>query len=337
MTAHRTVTILGEAMAVLHALDMQGGTIESTAVGGWVVTTMRREATVLSVLAQPDTTVFDPPSADVLFASDLVVIALSAATGLANQWQQVWSTLEAFQRPSIIVITDLDEARADIDEMSAIARRVFDVDDVIQVIALPALDDDDTVAGTIDLLDLTIHDASVHPPVTRAAEPEHIALLADRRSALAFTLAASHAEGALATAVNAGLTPDARSLAEAVVSCTADATFVPVLPLGSAPRFVGGAQLTDLILDVAIHTAARLPVITAIPPRATIPHSPTGDADQCAQVLCRDDARSVARLWAGSLASAHEPGGLVILDEPHPVGTVIADPPGSLSVALPAS
>lgn len=335
MAAHRTVTILGEAMSVLGAFAQQGDIHDTAEVGGWVVTDLDREAITLNILAQREQSASESPTAEVLFASDVVVIALSAATGLSNQWQPIWQLVEAFQRPSIVVVTDLDQARADIDEMTAILRRVFDIDDAIQVTSLPALDDDDTVAGTVDLIDLMVHDASVHPPQSRAADPEHIALLADRRSDLAFTLAARHAEGDLAAAVHAGLTPDARSLAAAVVSCTADASFIPVLPLGSAPRYVGGEHIAALIVNVAAHTPARLPVISAVPPRTSIPHAPMANDAQCAQVILSDGARSVVRLWSGTLEARHEPGGLVVLTAPQPIGAVIADPPDSLQVTLP--
>lgn len=337
MAAHRTVTILGEAPAVLSALDHGGDTTDRIEVAGWILTSLDRADTELSILAQQEHAAPGLPSAEVLFASDLIVIALSAATGLSNAWHDLWQMVEAYQRPCIVVVTDLDQARADIDEMTAIARRIFEIDDAIHVTSLPALDDDDTVAGTVDLIDLMVHDASVDPPQSRAADPEHIALLAERRLDLAFTLAARHVEGELAAAVHAGLTPDARSLAAAVVSCTADARFFPVLPLGAGPRYVGGEQLATLIAQVAAHTPARLPVISAVPPRTSVPQAPTANDAPCAQVILGDEARSVARLWSGTLDAQNEPGGLLVLATPQPIGTVIADPPDSLVVTLPAN
>ena len=337
MGAHRTVTILGETRAVLGAMHQLGAVHGDVDVDGWVVTSTDTAEGSISLLAQHPDAQFEPPSADVVFASDLVVIALSAERGIANTWQGVWHMVEAWQRPTLVIITDLDQARADIDEMTAIARRVFDIDDAIQVIALPALDDDDMVGGTVDLIDLMIHDASVDPPSIRAADPEHIALLAERRSELAFTLAARHEAGDMAATVHAGLTPDAQSMAAAVVHCTAEANFIPVLPLGAGPRYVGAEHITSLIAEIAEHTPPRLPVIDAVPPRTTIPHAATAREARCAQVILSDDAHSVVRVWSGTLREANEPGGLVVLPDPQQVGTVIADPPGSLQISLPAT
>lgn len=299
--------------------------------GGQVITVTELLAAHIFATEEPHR---DASWSELLYAMDIVVWLFSAQRGIDARWSAAWQVVEEHRIPSILVITDLDEGRVDLDEMTAIARRVFDAPDLIWATTLPALDDDERIGGVVDLIALTVLDATTDPPVARAADPEHVALLGERRSELAMTLAARVTDDTLATALHSGLTPNARDLAAALITCTASGDVVPALPLGSAPRSIGAAALIGLITDV-LHTApTRFPVIAAVPPRTEAPRAPTSEAAPCAQIIVTNGIDALVRVWSGTWADATA-GKSTVLATSHPRGYVFADPMGSLQVRIP--
>src|SRR2546423_372570 len=74
-------------------------------------------------------------------------------------------------RPRAVVVTKLDSARADFEEMVLICQRVFG--DGIQPLYLPMLDDDEHVGGVVGLLSQRIYEYSGGVRTEREAEDAH--------------------------------------------------------------------------------------------------------------------------------------------------------------------
>jgi elongation factor G len=84
--------------------------------------------------------------------------------------------------PRAVVITHLDQQRADFDDALAICQRVFG--DGVQPLYLPLLDDAEAPAGLIGLLSQKVFDYSSGARVERDADPEHLELIEGPRTAL---------------------------------------------------------------------------------------------------------------------------------------------------------
>ncbi|NUR57826.1 MAG: GTP-binding protein, partial [Catenulispora sp.] len=78
-----------------------------------------------------------------LRAADAALFVVSAADGVDGSTRLLWEECAAVGMPRAVVVTKLDSARADFDEMVAICQRVFG--DGVQPLYLPLLDDEEHV------------------------------------------------------------------------------------------------------------------------------------------------------------------------------------------------
>jgi elongation factor G len=117
-----------------------------------------------------------------LRAADAALFVVSAVDGVDGMTRMLWEECAAVAMPRAVVITHLDQQRADFDDALAICQRVFG--DGVQPLYLPLLDDAEAPAGLIGLLSQKVFDYSSGSRLERAADDEHLELIEGPRTAL---------------------------------------------------------------------------------------------------------------------------------------------------------
>ena len=137
------------------------------------------------------------PTAE-LEACDVALFLVSAGDGIVSADLEKWRIARELYIPSLVIICDLLSSEIDFEDMSAIASKMLDP------VVTPFLvlhSDDGRPAALIDLETLEVLDYSSGVATKRAADPEHIELVAEFREeyleALEDTGADSFAAGLL--------------------------------------------------------------------------------------------------------------------------------------------
>src|SRR3954471_19527795 len=117
-----------------------------------------------------------------LRAADGALFVVSAVDGVDGMTRMLWEECAAVGMPRAVVVTHLDQQRADFDEALAICQRVFG--DGVQPLYLPLLGDDEAPAGLIGLLSQKVFDLSSGTRLERDADPQHLELIEGPRTAL---------------------------------------------------------------------------------------------------------------------------------------------------------
>ena len=117
-----------------------------------------------------------------LRAADAALFVVSAADGVDGSTRLLWEECAAVGMPRALVVTKLDSARADFEEMVAICQRVFG--DGVQPLYLPLLDDDEHVGGLVGLLSQKVFDYSGGEREERDAEEQHREAIEEARNSL---------------------------------------------------------------------------------------------------------------------------------------------------------
>ena len=116
------------------------------------------------------------PSA--LESCDLALFLVSAGDGIVSADLERWRLARELYIPSLVVICDLIASEIDFEDMSAIASKMLDP------VVTPYLvlhSDAGKPAALINLETLKVIDYSQEPPIERAADPEHVELVAEFR------------------------------------------------------------------------------------------------------------------------------------------------------------
>lgn len=340
MDNRRTVALIGASgvstRSVVKSLASYCTSAVTSEVDHWRLTTLESAAYVLRVLEIPTQPRTDSQLRDAIFAVDALCFVTSAEFGLNPEVARIWSIAQEFRTPCIILVTDLQHGRVDIDEMTHIARRVFDEPDAIHVIVQPAFNDDETLGGVIDVIHLNIQEGSGGTSILRPCEPEHVSLLSDSRSDLIFHVASRTDDATFVEQVRSGMQPRTEAFWQAARMSIRSGDLFPVLPLDCQAPHVGITELVNLIIGVVPPPTTKLPVIIPVPPRTATPDQPTVDASLCAQVLAHDGDQSLIRMWTGSWGDDAQAGDMVVGRSEEPLGTVLSEPPNSLRVESPA-
>jgi elongation factor G len=179
-----------------------------------------------------------------LRAADAALFVVSAADGVDGSTQLLWEECAAVGLPRAVVVTKLDAARADFDEMVLICQRVFG--DGVAPLYLPLLDDEEQVAGVIGLLSQRIFDYSSGEREVVEPDPEHLELIEQSRDALIEGIIAESEDETLMDRYLGGEDIDVKVLVDDLETAVARGHFYPVLPV-SATTGVGTAELLELI------------------------------------------------------------------------------------------
>ena len=179
-----------------------------------------------------------------LRAADAALFVVSAVDGVDGATQLLWEECAAVGMPRAVVVTKLDQARADFDESVAVCQRVFG--DGVMPLYLPLHGDDESVAGLIGLLSQQVIDYSTGQRVLREPDPEHVQLIKDKRDELIEAVIQESEDDSLMDRYLGGeeigldvLIPD---LERAVVR----GAFHPVLACATLP-LVGTQELLEII------------------------------------------------------------------------------------------
>ena len=164
------------------------------AVSDSVLTARLSQAGAVAVPLTTPTTAEDRAAVVIAaLACDLAVLDLPASLGLDSQTPLLWERLGSAGLPRVVVVSGLDAATADFDDLAAIAQRVLGEDSI--PVRLPVFDDDGhTPVASLDLARATLNTADGAVP----AEDAHLEVAAGDLSALLSVVAATVPDDAAA-------------------------------------------------------------------------------------------------------------------------------------------
>lgn len=126
-----------------------------------------------------------PSRADIriLDSCDAFVASLDGAAGVDPKIIEFWSAARDVTLPRHILAFNVVNGRADFDELCAIASRVLEPDLLVRYLPIDS-DDELSLTGVYDILTSEIHALIDSKWITRAADPEHIAITSSAREDL---------------------------------------------------------------------------------------------------------------------------------------------------------
>lgn len=126
-----------------------------------------------------------PSQADqrILNSSDAFVASLDGAAGVDPKIVEFWNAAKDETLPRHILAFNVVNGRADFDELCAIASRVLEPDLLVRYLPIDA-DDELSLTGVYDILTSEIHALIDGSWITKAADPEHIAITSSAREDL---------------------------------------------------------------------------------------------------------------------------------------------------------
>jgi translation elongation factor EF-G len=122
------------------------------------------------------------------------IFVINPAMGIDQATIDLWRSIDEYQTPRIVVVTQLENQEADFDDAVMLANRVFDH------VATPYLvlhDDAGIPCALISLETMRVSDYTTFPPLESACEPEHETLVQEFRDEY-LELSTSMGEGAFA-------------------------------------------------------------------------------------------------------------------------------------------
>ncbi len=213
-----------------------------------------------------------------LRAADAALFVVSAVDGLDGATALLWDECASVGMPRAVVVTKIDQPRADFEESVAVCQRVFG--EGVVPLYLPLHDqgataaDDDTVAGLIGLLSLRLFDYTGGARREREADPEHRELVDGRRADLIEAIIQESEDDALMERYLGGEEVGLDILVPDLERAVARGSFYPVLPLVPTSG-VGVHELLEILTQGFPSPAERpLPAVT------------TPDGDPQAPVSC---------------------------------------------------
>jgi hypothetical protein len=126
-----------------------------------------------------------PSQADlrILESCDAFVASLDGAAGVDPKIVEFWSSARDATLPRHILAFNVVNGRADFDELCAISSRVLEPELLVRYLPIDS-DDELSLTGVYDILTSEIHALIDGQWVTKAADPEHIAITSSAREDL---------------------------------------------------------------------------------------------------------------------------------------------------------
>ncbi|MBW8802682.1 MAG: GTP-binding protein, partial [Catenulisporales bacterium] len=282
-------TLVESLLAATGAVNRPGRVEEGTTVTDFDEVEQRQQRSVALALAPVEfegikVNLLDAPGyADFvgdlragLRAADAALFVVSAADGVDGSTRLLWEECAAVGMPRAVVVTKLDSARADFDEMVAICQRLFG--DGVQPLYLPLLDDDEHVGGVIGLLSQKVFDYSGGERAERDAEEAHREGIEEARNALIEGIIAESEDETLMDRYLGGEELDIDVLIEDLEKAVARGSFYPVLPYSAiaagavaVPPALGSIELLELMTK-----AFPSPLEHEVPPATSPEGKPKG-------------------------------------------------------------
>jgi elongation factor G len=179
-----------------------------------------------------------------LRAADAALFVVSAVDGVDGTTRLLWEECAAVGMPRAVVITKLDQGRADFEESLAVCQRVFG--DGVLPLYLPVHGEDENVAGLIGLLSQQIFDYSGGTRVTRPADPEHLELMQDQRNALIEAIIQESEDDSLMDRYLAGEDLEVDVLIADLEKAVTRGTLYPVMA-AATPIGVGTQEILEIL------------------------------------------------------------------------------------------
>ncbi|MFE9609380.1 elongation factor G-like protein EF-G2 [Streptomyces sp. NPDC006012] len=225
-----------------------------------------------------------------LRAADAALFVVSASDGVDGSTRMVWEECAAVGMPRAIVITHLEAARADFEEMTRVCAEAFGADDPDAVLPLylplhgpQTADGHAPVTGLIGLLTQQLSDYSAGQRKESEPGPDLLPRIEDARNRLIEGIISESEDETLMDRYLGGERIDVKTLIEDLERAVARGAFFPVLAAAPAAentrQGLGTVELLELITrgfpTPAEHTA---PDITTIDgrTRALRPCDPGG-------------------------------------------------------------
>ncbi|MEU2792417.1 elongation factor G-like protein EF-G2 [Streptomyces sp. NPDC007100] len=193
-----------------------------------------------------------------LRAADAALFVVSAADGVDGATRMVWDECAAVGMPRALVVTHLEAARADFDQMTRLCGSALGGDDPDAVLPLylplygeAGADGHAPVHGLIGLLTQRVFDYSSGERVERAPEAGELPLIEEARNRLIEGIIAESEDESLMDRYLAGEDIDVKTLIGDLETAVARGTFHPVLAAAPAAegarQGLGTVELLDLI------------------------------------------------------------------------------------------
>ncbi|MFI9048968.1 elongation factor G-like protein EF-G2 [Streptomyces sp. NPDC053427] len=193
-----------------------------------------------------------------LRAADAALFVVSAADGVAGATRMVWDECAAVGMPRALVVTHLEAARADFEEMTRLCRDTFGGEDPDAVLPLylplygtPGADGHAPVEGLIGLLSQRVFDHSSGTRTERAPTADELPLIERARNRLIEGIIAESEDESLMDRYLGGEEIDIKTLVGDLETAVARGTFHPVLaaapPSDGAKQGLGTIELLELI------------------------------------------------------------------------------------------
>ncbi|WP_371658704.1 elongation factor G-like protein EF-G2 [Streptomyces sp. NBC_00280] len=182
-----------------------------------------------------------------LRAADAALFVVSASDGVDGSTRMVWEECAAVGMPRAIVVTHLESARADFDDMTRICAEAFGADDPDAVLPLylplhgaPGPDGHAPVTGLTGLLSQKLFDYSSGERKEAEPSPDQLPGIAEARNRLIEGIIAESEDETLMDRYLSGEEIDFGTLVEDLERAVARGTFFPVL--AAAPAAEGARQ-----------------------------------------------------------------------------------------------
>ncbi|MGW7047199.1 elongation factor G-like protein EF-G2 [Streptomyces avermitilis] len=182
-----------------------------------------------------------------LRAADAALFVVSASDGVDGSTRMVWEECAAVGMPRAIVVTHLEAARADFDEMTRTCAEAFGADDPDAVLPLylplhgeQGPDGHAPVTGLTGLLSQRLFDYSTGERKESEPGPDQLPLLEQARNRLIEGIIAESEDETLMDRYLGGEEIDVKTLVQDLERAVARGTFFPVL--AAAPAAEGARQ-----------------------------------------------------------------------------------------------
>jgi elongation factor G len=229
-------------------------------------------------------------------AALFVVSAAQEADAIAGSCRMVWEECAAVGMPRAIVVTHLDTARVDFDELTRVLARIFGGDDpdailplYVPVLGAQAPDGHSPATGLVGLLTQKIFDYSSGERHENPPDDAQRPLIAEARNRLIEGIIAESEDESLMDRYLGGEEIDLKTLVDDLEKAVARGAFHPVL--AAAPAAPGGKQ--------GLGTVELLDLITRgfpTPLEREAPAVTTPDGTPRPQVTCDPDGPLVAEV-----------------------------------------
>jgi small GTP-binding protein len=343
----RNVVLVGPAgsgrTTLLASLSAVAGQPSAPGANGLTISSVEWAGALITFIDTPGVAVDLDAVRSGLRGADAALFVVSSVAGIDAATAHFWEECEALGIPRAIVVTNLDNDRADFDETVHICRRIFVGGGAMLPLVLPLHADNGIVAGFVDLLSLRVWDWSSTTLSTRAAETEHRDLIDAARTELIEGIVTESDDERLVDQVIAGENVDAAVLRRDLDRSVERGHLHPIMGHARTDAHVGADLILDLIAGALPSPAQRpLPTVTAVDGSPVEPLSVDADGPLCAQVIATVADREsedcvIVRVFSGTLRrDGHDvatAGRLVVTASPGAkVGDTLSDPAHPLSI-----